>query len=34
MMDILEKARRFLWMFIELAFLFVLSMILIYLILW
>ena len=33
MMDLLEKARRFLWMFVELGFLFVLSMILIYLIL-
>jgi hypothetical protein len=33
MMDVLEKARRFLWMFVELAFLFVLSMILIFLIL-
>jgi hypothetical protein len=33
MMDILERARRFLWLFVELGFLTVLSVILIYLIL-
>ncbi len=33
MMDFLEKARRFLWLFVELGFLTVLSVILIYLIL-
>lgn len=33
MMDFLEKTRRFLWMFVEMGFLFVLSMILVYLIL-
>lgn len=33
MMEILEKSRRFLWMFVELGFLVVLSTILIYLIL-
>jgi len=33
MMDFLEKTRRFLWMFVELGFLVVLSTILIYLIL-
>lgn len=33
MMDFLEKARRFLWLFVELGFLTVLAVILIYLIL-
>ena len=33
MMDFLEKVRRFLWMFVELGFLTVLSVVLIYLIL-
>lgn len=33
MMDFLEKSRRFLWLFVELGFLAVLSLILIYLIL-
>ena len=33
MMDFLEKTRRFLWLFVELGFLIVLSVILIYLIL-
>ena len=33
MMDFLEKARRFLWMFVELGFLVVLSAILVFLIL-
>jgi len=33
MMDVLEKTRRFLWLFVELGFLAVLSLILIYLIL-
>jgi hypothetical protein len=33
MMDILERTRRFLWLFVELGFLTVLSVILIYLIL-
>ncbi|MBM3529072.1 MAG: hypothetical protein FJX62_13365 [Alphaproteobacteria bacterium] len=33
MMDLLEKTRRFLWLFVELGFLTILSLILIYLIL-
>jgi hypothetical protein len=33
MMDFLERARRFLWLFVELGFLTILSLILIYLIL-